>query len=114
MNVATSALARQGDLIVAEHVNKIYGGGKQALPALVDVTFGVREGEFVTIVGPSGCGKSTLLQILAGLVPASSGRVLIDSNPISGPLPEKISVMFQDHWLLPWKTAVENIEFPLA
>jgi NitT/TauT family transport system ATP-binding protein len=114
MNVATSPPARQGELIVAQRVNKMYGGGNQAVQALADITFSVRDGEFVTIVGPSGCGKSTLLQILAGLVPASSGRVLIDGTPVSGPLPEKIGVMFQDHWLLPWKTAVENVEFPLA
>ena len=114
MSIAGSAPARDGDIIVAEHVNKIYGKGSQALPALVDVSFGVREGEFVTIVGPSGCGKSTLLQILAGLVPASGGRIVVDSEAILGPSPDKISVMFQDHWLLPWKTALENVEFPLA
>jgi NitT/TauT family transport system ATP-binding protein len=66
------------------------------------------------LVGPSGCGKSTLLQILAGLVPASTGRVLIEGRPVTGPSPGKVGVMFQDAWLLPWKTALENVEFPLA
>jgi len=114
MSLSASAPPEQGDIIAAEHVYKIYGTGKQALQALADVTFSVREKEFVTIVGPSGCGKSTLLQILAGLVPASSGRVFVDGQPMAGPQPEKISVMFQDAWLLPWKTAVENVEFPLS
>ncbi len=114
MSIAASARPEKGDIITAEHVSKVFGSGTQALRALVDVTFSVREGQFVTIVGPSGCGKSTLLLILAGLVPASSGRVLVDGQPVSGPSPEKISVMFQDAWLLPWKTAIENVEFPLA
>ena len=74
----------------------------------------MREGQFITVVGPSGCGKSTLMQILAGLVTPSSGRVLVDGKPVTGPSPDKIGVMFQDAWLLPWKTAVENVEFPLA
>jgi NitT/TauT family transport system ATP-binding protein len=114
MSIEASARPEKGDIITAEHVSKVFGSGTQALRALVDVTFSVREGQFVTIVGPSGCGKSTLLLILAGLVPASSGRVLVDGQPVSGPSPEKISVMFQDAWLLPWKTAIENVEFPLT
>ncbi|HET7256883.1 MAG TPA: ATP-binding cassette domain-containing protein, partial [Xanthobacteraceae bacterium] len=96
-------------MIAVEAVGKTYGSGEHALAALVDVSFAVREGEFVTLVGPSGCGKSTLLQILAGLVPASTGRVLINGRPVTGPSPDTIGVMFQDAWLLPWKTAVENV-----
>jgi NitT/TauT family transport system ATP-binding protein len=103
-----------GEMIAVEHVHKTYGSGKDAFNALTDVSFTVREGEFVTLVGPSGCGKSTLLQILAGLVPASAGRVLVDGQPIAGPAPGKIGVMFQDAWLLPWKSAIDNVEFPLA
>jgi ABC-type nitrate/sulfonate/bicarbonate transport system ATPase subunit len=102
------------EIIAVEGVGKTYGSGEQALTALIDVSFAVREGQFITLVGPSGCGKSTLLQILAGLVPASTGRVLIDGLPVTGPSPGKVGVMFQDAWLLPWKTAVENVEFPLA
>jgi NitT/TauT family transport system ATP-binding protein len=100
--------------IVVDGVAKTYGSGAQAMTALEGVSFTVREGEFITLVGSSGCGKSTLLQILAGLVPASTGRVVIDGAPVTGPSPDKIGVMFQDAWLLPWKTAIENVEFPLA
>jgi NitT/TauT family transport system ATP-binding protein len=114
MNVDASVRPEKGDIITAENVGKTYGHGRQASPALVDVTFSVREGQFVTLVGPSGCGKSTLLQILAGLIPPSSGRIFVDGQAVSEPSPDKISVMFQDAWLLPWKTAIENVEFPLA
>ena len=106
--------AGAADMIAVEAIGKTYGSGEHALEALVDVSFAVREGEFVTLVGPSGCGKSTLLQILAGLVPASTGRVVISGRPVTGPAPDTIGVKLQDAWLLPWKTAVENVEFPLA
>jgi NitT/TauT family transport system ATP-binding protein len=109
-----AGLAGTGDLIAVEDVGNVYGRGEHALTALRDVSFTVREGQFITLVGPSGCGKSTLLQILAGLVPASTGRVLIEGRPVTGPSPGKVGVMFQDAWLLPWKTALENVEFPLA
>jgi NitT/TauT family transport system ATP-binding protein len=74
----------------------------------------VPEGKFVAIVGPSGCGKSTLLQILGGLAPATSGEVLVDGARIDGPQPDKIGIVFQEPLLLPWKSARENVEFPLA
>ena len=114
MSIDSPARDGSSGIIAVEHLSKVFGSGAHALQALVDVSFCVREGQFVTVVGPSGCGKSTLLQIVAGLVPASSGRVLIDGRLVSGPSPDKISVMFQDAWLLPWKTAIENVEFPLA
>jgi NitT/TauT family transport system ATP-binding protein len=104
----------RAEIIAVEGVGKTFGRAEHAFTALTDVSFAVRDGEFITLVGPSGCGKSTLLQILAGLVPASAGRVLIDGAPVTRPSPDKIGVMFQDAWLLPWKTAIENVEFPLA
>lgn len=115
MNIAGSVAQSYGtaSVVAVEHVTKTYGSGKHALSALADITFAVQAGQFITIVGPSGCGKSTLLQILAGLLPPSQGRVCIDGAVLSGPCPDKIGVMFQDAWLLPWKTAIENVEFPL-
>ena len=106
--------SRGSEIIALEHLSKIFGSGDSALHALDDISLTVREGQFITVVGPSGCGKSTLMQILAGLVTPSSGRVLVDGKPVTGPSPDKIGVMFQDAWLLPWKSAVENVEFPLA
>jgi NitT/TauT family transport system ATP-binding protein len=102
------------DMIRVHGLGKQYGEGGKAFNALSNISLTVREGEFTTIVGPSGCGKSTLLQIVAGLVPPSAGEIIIDGRPRSGPSPDLVGVMFQDAWLLPWKTACENVEFPLA
>lgn len=79
--------------------------------ALKDVTFDVKEGEFVSIVGPSGCGKSTLLKIIAGLLPPSNGAVNHYAKH-SGNTPH-LGFVFQDAVLLPWKTAWENALFAL-
>jgi len=83
-------------------------------PALCDVTFDVRQGEFLTMVGPSGCGKTTLLRLLSGLTRASEGAVLLDGRPIAGPPPE-VALVFQDYnrSLFPWLNVVRNVMFPL-
>jgi len=72
------------------------------------VSVDVRAGEFLSIVGPSGCGKSTLLKIVAGLLPASGGDVLLQGSRIVGP-PEGIGVVFQSPVLLAWRTVLDNI-----
>jgi NitT/TauT family transport system ATP-binding protein len=100
-------------VIEARKVCKVYGIGRAPITALQNISFAVEEGSFVSLVGPSGCGKSTLLQMLAGLVPSTSGEILLDGAPVRQPAPEKISVMFQDATLLPWKRVSENVEFPL-
>jgi len=100
-------------VIEARRLEKVYGVGRAPIVALQDISFVVQEGSFVCLVGPSGCGKSTLLQILAGLVPSTSGEILIEGAVMRKPAPDKISVMFQDATLLPWKRVIENIEFPL-
>ncbi|MDR0843549.1 MAG: ABC transporter ATP-binding protein [Acidobacteriota bacterium] len=78
--------------------------------ALGGVSFDVRDGEFVSLVGPSGCGKSTLLRIVAGLVEATGGRVLIDGGPVVGVNP-KVGFVFQDPNLFPWLTVRQNVAF---
>jgi NitT/TauT family transport system ATP-binding protein len=101
-------------VIETRGLRKVYGTGRAPIVAVKDISIAVEEGSFVSLVGPSGCGKSTLLQMLAGLVPSTSGEVLVDGVAARQPAPEKISVMFQDATLLPWKRVVENVEFPLA
>jgi NitT/TauT family transport system ATP-binding protein len=110
----TDRSQQAGDIIVLDHLSKVYGNAPHEIRALADVSLTVREGQFVTIVGPSGCGKSTVMQILAGLVKPSSGSVIVGGKAVTGPSPDKVGVMFQDAWLLPWKTAAENVEFPLS
>lgn len=79
---------------------------------LKDINMDVAEGEFVSILGQSGCGKSTLLRLLAGLEKQTSGEILIDGKPFSGPSLSR-GVAFQDYGLFPWMTAGENIMLAL-
>ncbi|WP_248668014.1 ABC transporter ATP-binding protein [Roseomonas acroporae] len=100
------------DFIKVESARKVYATGRDTVEAVSDVSFSVTRGEFVAILGPSGCGKSTLLMMCAGLESITSGRIGIDSMPMTGPR-ESIGVMFQDSTLLPWKSVLENILFPV-
>ncbi|KAB1076185.1 ABC transporter ATP-binding protein [Methylobacterium planeticum] len=75
---------------------------------LRDVNLKIAKGEFVSIIGHSGCGKSTVLNIVAGLLKASTGVVLLDGKEVSSPGPER-AVVFQNHSLLPWLTVRENV-----
>ncbi|MFD2841620.1 ABC transporter ATP-binding protein [Populibacterium corticicola] len=85
---------------------------RKTFTALADFTLDVQEGEFLTVVGPSGCGKSTLLDLLAGLTSITDGSIEIDGHAITGPGPDR-GVVFQQYSLLPWRTALRNIEFGL-
>jgi NitT/TauT family transport system ATP-binding protein len=98
--------------IHVDHVKKIYNSGKDAVEAVSGVSFVANKGEFIAILGPSGCGKSTLLMMCGGLEPLSAGTITIDGQQVTGPR-ANIGVMFQDSTLLPWKTVLENILFPV-
>ena len=77
--------------------------------ALKDVNLKIDAGEFVSLIGHSGCGKSTVLNIVAGLLQATQGGVILDRKEVTEPGPER-AVVFQNHSLLPWLTAFENVE----
>ncbi|WP_290516149.1 ABC transporter ATP-binding protein [Alcanivorax sp.] len=77
--------------------------------ALKDVNLKIDSGEFVSLIGHSGCGKSTVLNIVAGLLQATDGGVILDKHEVTEPGPER-AVVFQNHSLLPWLTAFENVE----
>ena len=106
-----------GSAIQIQNVRKVFPGrpGKNAKPAFTavqNISLEVRAGEFMVIVGPSGCGKSTLLDLLGGLTRPTSGRILIDGVPITGPALDR-GLVFQQYALFPWRTALKNVEFGL-
>jgi len=92
-----------------EHVSKTYPNGVHALE---NVTVDIPIGEILAVVGGSGCGKSTMLRAIAGLDPASSGRIMLNGDRITAPH-EKIGIIFQEPRLLPWLTVAENVGFGL-
>lgn len=99
--------------VTIRDLGKVYssrGGG--AVVALEGVSATIRSGEFVTLVGPSGCGKSTLLDIVAGLIPETSGDVRFASGSDGGRGPARVGLVFQKPVLLPWRTALENVYLP--
>ncbi|MEM9030931.1 MAG: ABC transporter ATP-binding protein [Pseudomonadota bacterium] len=91
-------------------VSKTYA--RNAVVALENVNLTLRNGSFTSVIGSSGCGKSTLLKIMAGLIPPTKGRVILQEKPVIGPRRD-IGMMFQQATLFPWKTAVENIVLPI-
>ena len=96
-------------IVSVRNVHKTYPGGVEALN---DISLDFPEGKLTTLLGPSGCGKTTLLKIIAGLLPATSGEVLVEGRPVTGPGPERAFV-FQDFALMPWATVVRNVAFGL-
>ena len=91
-----------------DHVAKTFKRGNIESNVLEDITLDVAQGEYVSIIGHSGCGKSTLLNIVAGLVPATQGGVLLEGRFVDEPGPDR-AVVFQNHSLLPWLTVYDNV-----
>jgi NitT/TauT family transport system ATP-binding protein len=94
--------------VEVRNVFKNYGD----VEALRDLTLQFPKGQLTSLLGPSGCGKTTLLKIIAGLIPATSGEVLVNGKPVTGPGPDRAFV-FQDFALLPWATVLRNVAFGL-
>lgn len=98
--------------IQIEHLYFNYDSEPDAPLIIEDFSLNVYDQEFVSIVGPSGCGKSTLLNIIAGLQLASSGSVMMNGQPITGPGSDR-GMVFQSYALMPWMTVEENIRFAI-
>ena len=86
--------------------------GQEPLVAIDTVSFDLPEGKFVSLLGPSGCGKTTFLRIAAGLIAATSGVVEINGVEVTGPQPD-FGIAFQQSNLMPWRTVLKNVLFPL-
>ena len=91
-----------------DHVSRIFRrSGGEVVYAVNDVSVVIPPHEFVCVIGPSGCGKSTLLQLIAGLMPASLGAVLVDGVAVTGPSPER-GLVFQKDSVFPWMRVIDN------
>ena len=100
--------------IVVEGLTKRFAASRGELVAVDNVSFDVRQGEFVALLGPSGCGKSTILNAVAGLLPCSSGRMLIDDDVVEhGVVNRKVGYIFQRDTVFPWRTVEANIGYGL-
>jgi len=99
-------------ILQAHALSKTFATAQGDIQAVANIDLAVETGQFLCIVGPSGCGKSTLLELLGGLLPPTSGQVLLAGETLTDPPPE-ISVVFQKPNLMPWRTVINNILLPL-
>ncbi|HYN96333.1 MAG TPA: ABC transporter ATP-binding protein [Pilimelia sp.] len=93
-------------------VSRTFTGRRGDVEALRNISLDIRDGEFVAVVGRSGCGKSTLLRIIAGLLPPTSGQVVIGGDVVTRPRRD-VSMMFQRPALLPWRNVLDNVLLPV-
>lgn len=107
-----SAAASAEAFIRLDHVRKAYGGPRDQILAVSDVSFEVAAGEFVSLLGPSGCGKSTLLKILAGLFRQDGGEVRLGNASVRFDPTRDVGMVFQQPLLLKWRTVLENVLLP--
>ncbi len=105
-------LHRRPVKLSVESLGKQFQSKAGPVDALLDISFTVHRREFISIIGPSGCGKSTLIRILAGLEYPTSGRFLLDGEPVSGPGADR-GMVFQGYTLFPWLTVRKNVMFGL-
>jgi nitrate/nitrite transport system ATP-binding protein len=91
-----------------DHVGITFATDKGPLEVLQGIKLDIEEGEFVSLIGHSGCGKSTVLNVVAGLLQATTGGVLLEEKEVTDPGPDR-AVVFQNHSLLPWLTVYDNV-----
>ncbi len=113
---------RVGSLLELVHITKTYQGPEGGVSALDDVSIAIEEGDFAAVMGPSGSGKSTLLTILGAMNPPTSGKMYVDGIDVYGLSVERLAdfrkrylgFVFQQHQLIPYLTAAENVMLPLV
>jgi NitT/TauT family transport system ATP-binding protein len=112
MSTSEAAATPADGYIQIRHLSKIFGRSKvDEVTALTDINCAIAKGSFVSVVGPSGCGKSTLLRIIAGLLPATHGSIVMDGQRIAGTRRD-VGVVFQNSVLLPWRNVLDNVLLP--
>jgi NitT/TauT family transport system ATP-binding protein len=94
--------------LVTDRLSKSFQQRDTEIRAVADISLSVRAGEFVSIVGASGCGKTTLLRMLDGLLKPTSGSIVIDGRPVTGPGTSSVAFVFQQDRLLPWRGVDRN------
>ena len=100
------------------NVRKVFSAGEllsrssEPVVALDDANFEFEQGQLVALLGPSGCGKTTLLRIVAGLIPKTSGSVVIGGREVVEPLGD-YGFVFQSPSLMPWRSVIDNVLFPM-
>lgn len=104
-------LARN-EVVVAKNLKKVYRIKGETIEAIRDISFAVYAGELVTIAGPSGCGKTTLLKLVSGLLPLTSGSLIVNGTQVYGPQPG-IGMVFQNPVLLRWRSVLDNVMLPI-
>src|SRR5438105_15764986 len=108
LTVAAEAIA-----VACRNVSMRFVTDRRTITALENVSFSVERGGFLSLLGPSGCGKSTLLRIVADLVAPTTGQVSVfGMSPQEARQKRSLGFVFQDAALLPWRTALQNVEFP--
>lgn len=99
-------------ILTVRHLGKVFRAKHKETVALSNISFTMHRREFLCVVGPSGCGKSTLIRILAGLEEQTSGEVLLEGKPVTGPGRDR-GMVFQGYTLFPWLTVKRNVMFGL-
>ncbi|HHV38305.1 MAG TPA: ABC transporter ATP-binding protein [Tepidimicrobium sp.] len=95
-----------------DNISQSYVVGDEVLDAILNVSFDVYDNEFLVILGPGNCGKTVLLNVIGGLEKPTGGKLYLDGEEIVGS-DKRISMVFQELALMPWKTVMENVEFGL-
>lgn len=98
-----------GEHLNIDHVSMVFDTPTGPFTALDSVNLVIEKGEYVSLIGHSGCGKSTVLNVVAGLLQATTGGIVLDGTEVDEPGPDR-AVVFQHHSLMPWLTSYENVE----
>ena len=101
-----------GNIINIKNVTKKFFKNNEEVKILNEVNLDIRKGEFITIVGKSGCGKSTLLKLISGMIPLTSGEILINQKNVNG-ISKDCSMIFQEARLFPWLKIKDNVALGL-